>query len=132
MAIEKHEVIERALLIIQRTLGSLIISSNWDLEGGKLSFLLKNGIMIYIGYNSVGQYAYQVMKSLKQREFIRFDNFDDRWDVSTKPHHFHPFKMKQATVSPMVGIPERDLPLLCRWILLKRIFESDFDPISEK
>jgi len=51
-------------------------------------------------------------------------NYDDRWDVSTRPHHFHPRKKKNAIQSKMTGIPEEDMPNLCDSILSSKLYET--------
>ena len=42
---------------------------------------------------------------------------DVHWSVDSKPNHFHPRFMKEGLISPMVGDPARDMPILCDLIL---------------
>ena len=84
MKINRRLAINSASEILNRELGDSIVSSKKDLEGGRVSILLDNGCRLYVAYNSVGQYAYQIMKSPRESDFVRFDNFDNRWNVSTR------------------------------------------------
>ncbi|MBA7527024.1 hypothetical protein ES705_19197 [subsurface metagenome] len=47
---------------------------------------------------------------------MRFDNYDDRWDVKTRPHHFHKRCMQSVIESPMDGDPNQDIPVLVKKI----------------
>ncbi len=47
---------------------------------------------------------------------MRFDNFDDRWDVNTRPHHFHIRGLKSTIESPMLGEPNHDIPIILKLI----------------
>jgi len=58
--------------------------------------------------------------SQKPYDRIRFDNFDEFWAVSTRPHHYHLRNKKDAIESPMIGDPQHDIPLLIKYILLKK------------
>ena len=83
---------------------------------------LRDGLQIYIRYNNYDQYSYSIIFSLMELDRCRFDNYDDRWAVSTKPHHFHPQYDKEGFSSPMTGYPNKDIPLLCRLIKSGKIF----------
>lgn len=72
----------------------------------------KNSNILYIRYNDYGKYAYHLQFSLKSRDRIRYDNYDDKWPVSTRPHHYHPRYKKEATESQMIGDPHQDCPKL--------------------
>ncbi|MHA1917045.1 MAG: toxin-antitoxin system TumE family protein [Candidatus Ranarchaeia archaeon] len=50
-------------------------------------------------YNDFDEYSYQIMFSHKSLDRARFDNYDDKWKVSTRPHHFHPRNKKNAISS---------------------------------
>ena len=52
---------------------------------------------------------------------MRYDNFDDKWRVSTKPHHIHSKFNDTVIESPMIGNPKHDMPILIR-ILKKEMF----------
>jgi hypothetical protein len=43
---------------------------------------------------------------------MRFDNYDDIWDVKTRPNHFHVRGMQSVIESPMRGMPDLDIPTL--------------------
>ncbi|MCJ7651843.1 MAG: hypothetical protein MUP85_24850 [Candidatus Lokiarchaeota archaeon] len=47
---------------------------------------------------------------------MRFDNYDDRWDVKTRPHHFHVRGLQYSLESPMLGDPSHHIPILLRMI----------------
>ena len=42
-----------------------------------------------------------------------FDDFDDRWKVTSKPNHVHPRYQEKATKSPFTGNPSKDITILC-------------------
>ena len=48
---------------------------------------------------------------------MRFDNYDDIWDVKTSPHHSHIRGMKKVIESPMKGEPEHDMSILLKFVL---------------
>ena len=58
-----------------------------------------------------------------QLDRCRFDNYDDRWPVSTRPHHFHPRYKKEAILSKMIGNPEEDIPYFCSLIKTEKIIK---------
>ncbi|MFW9924830.1 MAG: DUF6516 family protein, partial [Candidatus Thorarchaeota archaeon] len=66
----------------------------------------------YIQFNDFNEYSYHIQFTQKTNDFLRDDNYDDHWDVPSKPHHFHPRGEKVAGKSPMLGIPEKDIPHL--------------------
>ena len=43
----------------------------------------------------------------------RFDNYDDKWNISTHPNHFHSRYDKSGYSSPMTGDPDNDIRLIC-------------------
>ncbi|MHA1647977.1 MAG: hypothetical protein ACTSVL_10425 [Promethearchaeota archaeon] len=54
--------------------------------------------------------------SLLDQDLCRFDNYDQQWDVSSRPHHFHPRKIYEARESPMSGNPLEDMEELCLFL----------------
>ena len=80
--------------------------------GKELKLSLHNGILIYIVYNNHNQYSYSIIYSQSKFDQKRFDNYDDRWDVSTRPHHFHMRGNNEVIDSPMNGYPEHDMGVL--------------------
>ena len=83
----------------------------------QLKLIFTTGAQLFIRYNEFEEYGYQLIISKMKYDAIRFDNFDDRWPVSSKPHHLHPKANKPVIESPMVGIPSQDMPELIRPIL---------------
>lgn len=76
-----------------------------------LKIIFNQGSQLYIRYNEYNEYSYQFFYSQQQNEYIRYDNFDDRWDVKTRPHHFHN-RDKKIENSFMIGDPNHDIPIL--------------------
>lgn len=62
------------------------------------------------------------MFSFQMLDRIRFDNFDDNWEVPSKPHHTHPRHLKTAIESPFKGIPSEDIKFLCSIIQSGEIY----------
>ncbi len=69
-------------------LGDNIIKDQLNENISQLKLNLKSGLILYIRYNEFNEYGYQIVYSPKKIDFARFNNFDDKWNVSTKPHHF--------------------------------------------
>jgi len=74
-------------------------------------------LILYIRYNDYGEYTYCVIYSPNPDDQMRFDNYDDMWDVKTRPHHFHIRGMQSVIDSPMKGDPNHDIPILLHEIL---------------
>ena len=70
------------------------------------------GITLYIRYNNFEEYTYQIVFSKKKFDRISYDNYDDKWDVKTKPYQLHPRNILTAIESPMLGEPEKDIRIL--------------------
>ena len=81
-----------------------------------LKIVFTHNERLYIRYNDYNEYSYQYYFSSQLDDFIRFDNFDDRWPISTRPHHLHT-KSKGVIESLMNGDPDHDIPLLSQKIL---------------
>jgi len=101
----------------------LIKSLEGDIEVLELDFILYqlkviffNGTTLYIRYNEFNEYGYQILFSSKKYDYVRYDNYDDRWNVRTRPHHFHPKKQNPVRDSPMIGDPTHDMPILIRFL----------------
>lgn len=88
----------------------------YDLE--RLEIETKDGLRIFIQYNNFNEYSYSIIFSQLKNDFCRYDNYDDRWKVKTRPHHFHLRWKKGVIDSPMTGDPNLDIPKLCKWIKL--------------
>jgi len=104
----------RALLV--DLLGVDIREDELDETLSQLKITFKSGLILYIKYNEFGEYGYQIIHSPQKNDFSRFDNFDDRWNVSTKPHHFHRRGKRKAVASSMNGNPSHDIPILIKYI----------------
>jgi hypothetical protein len=82
-----------------------------------VQFEFRQGFVLYVRYNDFNEYSYQIQFSESKYDRIRFDNYDENWDVSSNPHHLHPRHAKEADKSEMVGNPEIDMPILINMIL---------------
>jgi len=71
-----------------------------------------DGSTLYVQYNEYGEYSYSLIFSGISRDRCRFDNYDDLWDVPSKPHHFHPRFSDDGLESDITGDPEHDMLLL--------------------
>lgn len=76
--------------------------------------MFTKGYNLYIRYNDFGEYSYQLQFSSKKHDRIRYDNFDDKWLVTTKPNHFHRRGEVKGVLSPMKGFPEHNIPILIK------------------
>ena len=103
--------------IINNNLASEIRSTNLNKWGKELEVSLFNGVRIYIVYNDFNQYSYSVIYSESKHDRIRYDNYDDRWDVTTKPHHLHLRGSRQTIESKMIGNPHKDMEILVQIVL---------------
>ncbi len=82
-----------------------------------LKAIFQNEIILNVRYNDYGEYTYSVIYSPNPDDQMRFDNYDDRWNVKTRPHHFHIRGMQSVKESPMKGEPNQDIPILIRKII---------------
>ncbi len=107
-AYSKLEIARKVLLSnFINEIGEIVLSE----EHFTLKLIFKRGERLYIRYNDYNEYSYQFYLSSQLNDFIRFDNFDDRWPVSTRPHHLHT-QVKGVVESEMDGDPSHDIPLL--------------------
>ena len=88
-----------------------------DKERPVLKIVFNFEVALYIRYNDFGENSYSVIFTPNPDDQMRFDNFDDRWDVNTRPHHFHNRGLKSIIESPMLGKPNHDIPILLKMIL---------------
>ena len=79
-----------ALTIIQSELKNLIQSIDLDSNLGSIKCVLNDSSILFIRYNNYNEYSYNLIFSNIKYDRVRFDNFDDTWNVSTRPNHFHP------------------------------------------
>ncbi len=109
-----EDLLSKAYALIIECLKELIVSSILDEDIARIKIILKNNITIYIIYNDNPEYSYVVIYSLEKFDRTRFDNYDKLWDVKSKPHHCHPRFSHKGIESNFIGIPENDMPLLCK------------------
>lgn len=88
-----------------------------DHSTNRLKLTVDNGIQVFIRYNNYGEYSYVIQFSLNKFDQIRYDNFDDTWDVSTKPHHCHSRYNEYVEESPFIGDPVSDMSIMANLIL---------------
>jgi len=93
-----------------------ISSHSLNKRGKELKITLLNGISLYIVFNDFNQYSYTIQYSQSKLNRIRFDNFDDHWNVPSNPHHCHIQNSKDVVSSPMEGNPGSDIPKLVDYI----------------
>ena len=108
--------IEIARMIIIQALLEEIIDIILDEDRPLLTITFKKGFVLHIRYNDYYEYSYQILFSQKKNDFLRYDNFDDRWNVPSRPHHLHLPSEQEAIISPMMGKPEKDIPILIKKI----------------
>ena len=89
-----------------------VLKSGVDEIRHELSIEFKNAMKLFVRYNDYGKYVYQLQFSMRSRDRIRYDNYDDRWSVKTKPNHFHPRYREEAIESKMIGDPQHDFSIL--------------------
>ncbi len=106
--------LNKARHLLEQSLDDLIIFLSINIDFKRLHVILKDGIELFIVYNDYEEYSYSFIFSKLELDRCRFDNFDKVWDVSTKPHHFHPRYKKEAIKSNMTGNPDLDVLLLCK------------------
>lgn len=115
----------RSYNLLQKGLASEILTITLDLTLATVKVLLHNGVYVYIRYNNHNEYSYNVIFSLLKYDRARFDNFDDNWNVRTRPHHFHPRNIREGYESLMSGDPDVDIKKLINLILTNQIRDSN-------
>ena len=104
--------------IFEQNLSNEIKTISINVDDKQLHIVFHDGIHLYIVYNDYEEYSYQITFTQKPLDRLRFDNFDDKWNVSTRPHHLHQRGQKDAIESPMLGDPKHDMPILITYILI--------------
>jgi hypothetical protein len=115
--------LDKARLLLHQHLSIHLITLNFEPKLARAHAILRDNVQLYIRYNNPGEYSYTIIFSKTSLDRCRFDNYDDRWEVPTRPHHFHPRKEKIAIQSNMTGNPEEDMPNLCNLILTSKLYE---------
>ncbi len=94
-------------------------------DSRKLHIILNDGIEAYTIYNDHGEYRYNVLFSKLDFDRCRFDNYDDQWDVDSRPHHFHPRKKTEVESSKMIGNPKDDIPYLYKMLISGKLHKIE-------
>jgi len=114
-----------AKIILEQLFDKEIKSLNLNYDSRKLHSILTDGIEIYIIYNDHGQYGYNILFSKLDLDRCRFDNYDDNWDVDSRPHHFHPRKKIGVESSKMTGAPKDDIPWLYKMLKSGKLHKTE-------
>ena len=105
--------LERAQILLHQDLSMMITTLVFEPRLARIKVTFRDGSVLFVRYNNHNEYSYSVMFSDLTSDRSRFDNYDDTWEVVTRPHHYHPRMTKQGFLSPMKGVPDSDIPLLC-------------------
>ncbi len=105
--------LEISKLILEKILGSSLKTLNFEPKLARIYILLHDSVQIFIRYNNHEEYSYNVVFSKSEFDRCRFDNYDDKWNVATRPHHFQTRFEENGYNSPMKGNPNEDLQQLC-------------------
>lgn len=103
--------------LIEKELFIFLKSLKFEPKFARISVILRDNVHLFIRYNNHDEYSYNILFSKVDLDRCRFDNFDARWDISSKPHHFHPRFSKEGIKSPMNGNPEHDIPKLIKLVI---------------
>ena len=106
--------------ILEQNLSNEIKIISLNIDSKQLHIVFRDGIHLYVVYNDYDQYSYSIIFSKLELDRLRFDNYDDRWKVTSRPHHFHPRKIKDAIESPMKGSPKQDIKFLIEFLKKER------------
>ena len=117
--------LDKAKLLLHQHLSILLKTINFEPKLARIHVILRDNVQIFIRYNNYGEYSYSIIFSKSELDRCRYDNYDDRWDVITRPHHFHPRKKLKAILSKMTGNPDNDIPFLCKLIKSGKVYEID-------
>jgi len=118
--------LDKARLLLHQYLSIHLITLKFEPKLARIHAILRDNVQLYIRYNNHGEYSYSILFSKTALDRCRYDNYDDRWEVLTRPNHFHPRKNKEAFQSIMTGNPEKDIPLLCELILSGKLYDIDY------
>lgn len=112
--------------IFEEKIGDLILNLETKIEEFRIDLILRNGHKVCIQFNQYNQYSYSIIFSNLFLDRCRFDNYDDHWKVTTKPHHFHPRYLKEGKKSPMIGEPIKDISLLIDLLVSEKLYLPEF------
>ncbi len=110
------EKLEKALLILEKKLSISVKLISFEPKLARIHITLRDNTQIFIRYNNHDEYSFTFLFSKEELDRCRFDNYDDRWDISTRSHHFHPRNKKVVIPSKMNGNPDDDMPYFCSLI----------------
>ncbi len=127
-----EQKLKNAKEIIERHFGDSIEELFFQPKLSRIKIRLRDRNLIFIQYNDYGEYSYSIIFSKIKLDRCRFDNYDDRWNISTRPHHFHPRDLKEGYKSNMIGEPEHDIPLLCKLYKSGNLFSMNYRFQSNK
>jgi len=111
-----REKLQAAFDLISRKYNNIVREIELDKNRPVLKIILQSEVTVFIRYNDFGEYTYLAIFSPAPDDMIRFDNYDDTWPVSSRPHHFHTQGLNDVIESPMKGLPTNDIPLLLKKI----------------
>ena len=117
--------LERAQILLHHGLSMMITNLAFEPRLARIKVTFRDGTVLFIRYNNHNEYSYSVIFSHLKYDRCRFDNYDDTWEVATRPHHFHPRMNKQGSPSPMNGDPDMDIPLLCDLLKKGKLLHHD-------
>jgi hypothetical protein len=117
--------LERAKLLLENQVKDLLLGINLEAQYPRLVASFRDGIVLYVRFNKYDQYSYSILIAESELDRCRFDNFDDKWLVPSKPHHFHPRMNNQAFKSPMNGNLDDDFPALCNLLRTGCLFSKN-------
>jgi hypothetical protein len=78
----------RSLLEQNPTFKDMMLTLFINLKLKRLKIVLKDGTKIYIQYNNYQEYSYSVLFSSFEGDRCRFDNYDNLWEVPSRPTTF--------------------------------------------
>lgn len=112
--------------ILEKELSIYIKNLDFEPKLARIKMILRDGTLLYVRYNNYNEYSYAIIYSKLKFDRVRFDNYDDKWNVVTRPHHYHPRQSKDGFLSPMNGNYKHDIPEFCNLIKFGKLSSADF------
>ena len=119
-----YEKLVRTREILLDLLKDLIQAMNFEPELARIKIIFRDGVTLFIRYNNYNEYSYSIIYSPGKFDRVRFDNYDDRWEVPTRPHHAPLRGVREGIESAMIGDPEKDLPILATLIRKQKLWDK--------
>jgi hypothetical protein len=113
---DSREKLRLARNIIIKEYSDFIREIDLNKDRPVLKVIFFTEIILYVRYNDYDEYTYCIIYSPNPDNQMRFDNYDDVWNVKTRPNHIHIRGMQSVIESPMRGIPDVDIPILIKYI----------------